>query len=52
MKSRESVAAKLASLEADERFKDKPALVDVNAPLALIQCEIRGKVEALKWVLR
>jgi len=52
MKTEEEIKAKIAELEADERHNYPPANVNVNAPLALIQVDIDGKLSALKWVLR
>lgn len=52
MKTKEQIEKKLAELKADERHHYEPALVDVNAPLALIQVEIDSKISALKWVLK
>ncbi len=47
----EQIQAKLAELKADPRHAAKPANVFVNAPLALIQCQIQGQVQSLEWVL-
>jgi len=52
MKSKKEILAKIEKLETDNRHKYKPALVQVNAPLALIQVEIQSKIDALKWVLK
>jgi len=52
MKSNDEILAKIKELESDERHGYKPALVQINAPLALIQVEIQGKIDALRWVLR
>lgn len=52
MKSKGAILAKIKELENDERHGYKPALVEINAPLALIQVEIQSKIDALKWVLR
>ena len=51
MKSGDEIRKQITELEADERHKLPPALVDINAPLALIQVEIDAKLIALKWVL-
>jgi hypothetical protein len=45
------IRERLAQIEADERFRAKPALVQINAPLALIQCTMKGEHGALRWVL-
>jgi len=51
MKTKDEILAKIEELSGDERHNCKPALVQVNAPLALIQVDIQGKIDALKWVL-
>ena len=45
------IVAKIAEIDADDRFHYAPALVQVNAPLALIQVEMQATVRALSWVL-
>lgn len=42
---------RLALIDADERFHYPPALVQVNAPLALIQVSMSAEAKALAWVL-
>lgn len=45
---------RIAEIEADERYQSgrkKPATIDVNAPLALIQLELETEIKALRWVL-
>lgn len=42
---------RIREIESDERMGYKPARVDVNAPLALIQVEGRAAAEALRWAL-
>lgn len=37
-------------IETDERYNYKPALVQINAPLALIQTDLTAKVNILKWL--
>ena len=51
MKSKEEILAKIKDLEGDDRHKYEPALVQINAPLALIQVEIQAKIDALMWAL-
>ena len=51
MKKPSELRAKLRELRNDERHRYKPALVQINAPLALIQVEIQAKIDALEWVL-
>lgn len=38
----------IAEITSDERFSYKPATVFENAPLALIQVEMKAKVDVLK----
>ena len=51
MKTKDEIQAKIEEFSKDERYKSKPALVQINAPLALIQVEIQSKIDALMWVL-
>ena len=54
MKSKEEIEARIKELEKDDRYQAglvKPATIDINAPLALLQLEAETKVETLKWVL-
>ena len=51
MKTEKQIRKKIEEIEADERHKAPPALVDINAPLALIQVDLEAKIRALKWVL-
>jgi len=51
MKTAEEIKAKLAEIDADERYHYPPAMVQINAPLALIQVDMAGKANALAWVL-
>lgn len=48
---REKVEGALKEIEEDERLGYPIATVDVNAPLALIQCALQHQVRALKYVL-
>ena len=48
---REAVEAMVARLEADPRYSYPAADVFANAPLALIQVELRAQVAALRWSL-
>lgn len=43
--------AGIAEVEADPRFGYSPARVDVNAPLALIQVDLKARRLAYKAVL-
>lgn len=51
MIKREEVQLKLAELQQDNRLSGSPALVQINAPLALIQVSLEAKISALQWVL-
>lgn len=42
----------IAEIEADERYHYASASVLINAPLALIQTEMRAKMDAYKSVLK
>ena len=42
---------RIEEIEADSRFKAKAALVQVNAPLALIQTALHAEHATLKKVL-
>ncbi len=50
-KFRKSVEEALKEVEEDERLGYPTATVDVNAPLALIQCALQHQVRALEYVL-
>ena len=43
--------ALLDGIEADSRYQDEPAHVQINAPLALIQVELGAKANLLKHLL-
>lgn len=45
------VKSRLEAIEKDGRFKQPPALVEVNAPLALIQVAMKSEYDALTKVL-
>jgi len=51
MRTEKEILAEVVRIQDDERYSYPPALVQVNAPLALIQTEMRAKVSALEWVL-
>jgi len=48
----EWVRSEIAVIEADERFHYKPALVQINTPLALIRVERKARMWTLKEVER
>jgi hypothetical protein len=47
----DEIRSQIARVVADSRYQDRPATVQVNAPLALIQVEMKAQVAALRWVL-
>lgn len=49
--ARKQLQDKIDEIEADGRHHYKPALVQVNAPLALIQVELEARKQALKFAL-
>ena len=51
LKSEKEIQARINELEADERVHYPSANVFVNAPLALIQVELRTELSALYWML-
>ncbi len=46
------IEASINELKSDDRMQEEPATVDINAPLALIQVSIKGRIHALNQVLR
>ncbi|KKL58447.1 hypothetical protein LCGC14_2225300 [marine sediment metagenome] len=44
------VREKIKEIEEDDRYKASPALVEINAPLALIQMGFESSLVVLKWV--
>jgi len=51
MKSKEEIEQEITNIEADPRYSYPDALVEINAPLALIQVAMSAKVGILKWVI-
>lgn len=51
VKTEAEIRALLEHIERDDRLGYRPALVQVNAPLALIQTELDARAETLRWVL-
>lgn len=57
MRTKEEIQAKIEKIKADNRMKNygtpeyKPANVQVNAPLALIQCTYEGMIAGLEYAL-
>lgn len=50
-RARSEIQAMIERIEGDDRYRYPAARVDVNAPLALIQVEMKAQVRALKWAL-
>ena len=54
MEATRLISKRIAEIEADERYQSgrkKPATVDINAPLALVQLEFETEIKTLRWVL-
>ena len=57
MKTKEQILQGIKKIKDDSRMKGygtdeyKPANVQINAPLALIQTNFEGFISALEWVL-
>ena len=45
------IRARIADIDADERYHYPPAQVQINAPLALIQVSMGSEARALAWAL-
>ena len=45
------VEGRIAEIKADERYGYPPALVQINAPLALIQVDLEARLQAYEAVL-
>lgn len=52
MKLREKILEEIRKIEEDDIMQQPPALVDVNAPMALIQCDMIGRIDGLKLALK
>lgn len=48
---KKALKEEIAKIEADDRYRAKSALVQVNAPLALIQVDLGARRQAYKNVL-
>ncbi len=46
------IRAHLEELKNSDALAGEPADIAINAPLALVQCNMEGQVIALEWVLR
>ena len=51
MKTEAEIRKAIREIEKDTRLKSPPALVRINAPLALIQVDLDAQIKTLKWVL-
>lgn len=51
MRTMKEIKDKINDLQNDDRIKLPDALIQINAPLALIQLSIEMKIAALEWVL-
>ena len=45
------IRERLDEIESDERLGYEKAPVQINAPLAMIQTELKAKQNVLRWVL-
>lgn len=51
MKTEEEMEKRLSEINSDSRLRGKPATIQINAPLALIQLALETERDTLKWVL-
>ena len=51
MRSKSDIEQELAKVRADVRLGYPPATVFANAPLALIQVELKARISVLQWFL-
>lgn len=49
---REKILEEIRKIEEDDIMQQPTAPIDVNAPLALMQCTLDGQIQALKLVLK
>lgn len=52
MKLRERIEEKIGEIEEDDIMQQPKALVQINAPMALIQCTHEGQIQGLKLALK
>lgn len=45
------IRKRLREVESDERLRYPPARVDINAPLALVQVDLKAERRALRFAL-
>jgi len=51
VRNRDEIETMIARIEADKRNSYPPASTFENAPLALIQVELKAQVSALRWAI-
>ena len=51
MKTSDEILERIDQLSNDSRHKAKPKMLQLNAPLSLIQMAIKSEIHALKWVI-
>jgi len=51
MKTKKEIEERLAQLLADHRIHYSPATIQINGPLALIQCDLAARIRTLEWIL-
>jgi len=51
MKTQAEIEARMAEVDADPRYHYPPAIIETNAPLALIQTVLETQARTLAWVL-
>lgn len=49
---REKITEEIRKIEEDDIMQQPPALVDVNAPVALMQCTRTGRIQGLKLAMK
>ena len=49
---RDRIEEEISHIEQDPIMRQPKALVDINAPVALMQCTREGQIQALKFVLK
>lgn len=52
MTLREKIEEQITKIGQDPIMQQEKALVDINAPVALMQCTREGQIQALKFVLK
>lgn len=52
MKVREKILEEIRKIEEDDIMQQPKALVQINAPMALIQCTLDGQIQGLKLALK